>query len=95
MAAPSGTVLAWASGETVVTATFTPEGTETGYRLDVYNEAGTLVYSRSTDTSAYSAGVVTIAIPSGSLSAGTYTANVFAVSAAGDVGAAAVAEFTI
>lgn len=71
-------------GGYLVSAAYEPDGSETGYRADVYNSSGTLAHSESAGLSAYSSGVITILIPDGALSSGFYAVYIVAVNAAGE-----------
>jgi hypothetical protein len=90
-AAPGG----GANAELTVTADYTPDASETGYRVKVYNDADELVLTVNAATTAYSAGLITMTIPAGTLAAGDYTAFILAVNGDGETAAAAGAPFTV
>lgn len=77
-------ITAQPQGGYLVTAAYEPDGSETGYRADVYNSSGTLIHSETVGLSAYSAGVISILIPGSALTSGFYAVYIVAVNASGE-----------
>jgi hypothetical protein len=80
-----------------VSAELEPDGTETGYRMDVYaaSDLATRVYYREVGTEAYSDGILTITIPAGAVAPGDYVAVLVAVSGETEQASDTGAPFTV